>query len=214
MQMQKPEIYDWMRSMGTEQESDLRRAWDKGDYTTVVTQLLQGHSRAILGFLIARLKSESDASDVYSMFFEDLWKGIKGFQWRCTLRAWAYRIARNAMTRWQTAGYRSPERNVSIEHSAVLEVADHVRSSTLNYLRSEVKTEMRRLREELSPDEQMLLILRVDKDLGWSEIAAALADRDLAPDELKREAARLRKRFQLLIDKLRDLARSRGILDD
>jgi RNA polymerase sigma-70 factor (ECF subfamily) len=203
-----------MRPMGTEQESDLRCAWDTGDYETVVTQLLQSHARAILGILIARLKSESDADEVYSMFTEDLSKGIKKFQWRCSLRAWAIRIALNAMMRWLTAGHRRPERNVSLEDSAVLEVADRVRSSTLAYLRSEVKSEVRRLRDELPPDEQMLLILHVDKAFKWKEVAAALADEDLAPDKLKREAARLRKQFETTVKKLRESARSRGILDD
>lgn len=199
--------------MGREQESDLRSAWDKGDYTTVVTKLLQRHERKFLGILIAALKSESDAWEVYSMFEEDLWKGIEGFQWRCCLEAWAIRIARNAMARWLTAAHRSPERNLSID-SAVLEVADRVRSSTRNHLRSEVKSEVRRLREELPAVEQMLLILRVDRALGWRDIAAALADQDLEQDELEREAARLRKQFQHVTRKLRDIARSRGILDD
>jgi RNA polymerase sigma-70 factor (ECF subfamily) len=58
-----------------------------------------------------------------------------------------------------------------------------------------------------------LLILRVDKDLEWREIAAALADEDLAADELQREATRLRKRFRVVAERLRELARERGILD-
>jgi len=200
--------------MGREQEFDLRCAWDKGDYDTVVTQLLERYTGTILGILIARLKSESDAGEVYSMFVEDLWKGIDGFQWRGSLLAWAIRIALNAMMRWLAAGHRRPERNVSIEDSAVLEVADRLRSSTLDYLRSEVKSEVRRLREELPPDDQMLLILHIDRALKWNEVAAALADRDLTQEELKREAARLRQRFRLLIKKLRDIARARGIVDD
>jgi RNA polymerase sigma-70 factor (ECF subfamily) len=115
--------------------------------------------------------------------------------------------------RWATAGERRPERNVSMEEGDVLELAERVRSSTLVHLRSEVKSKVRRLREELPEPEQMLLILRIDKALEWPEIAAALADEDLAADELKREAARLRKRFQLVTGKLRELARERGILD-
>jgi RNA polymerase sigma-70 factor (ECF subfamily) len=129
------------------------------------------------------------------------------------LRAWAHRIARNAAVRWATAGARSPERNIPMEQAGVFELAEQVRSSTLVHLRTEMKSEVRRLREELPQAEQMLLILRVDKALEWHEIASALAEQDLAEDELKREAARLRKRFQLVTEKLRGLARERGILD-
>jgi RNA polymerase sigma-70 factor (ECF subfamily) len=129
------------------------------------------------------------------------------------LRAWAHRVARNAAARWATAGARRPERNLSMEQGSVFELAEHVRSSTLVHLRTEVKSDVRRLREELPQAEQMLLILRVDKALEWQDIAAALAEHDLDAEELKREAARLRKRFQLVTEKLRGLARERGILD-
>jgi RNA polymerase sigma-70 factor (ECF subfamily) len=76
-----------------------------------------------------------------------------------------------------------------------------------------VKSEVRRLREALPRAEQMLLLLRVDKVMEWDDIAAALAEQDLDRDELKREAARLCKRFQLVIERLRELARARGLLD-
>jgi RNA polymerase sigma-70 factor (ECF subfamily) len=95
----------------------------------------------------------------------------------------------------------------------ILELAERVRSSTMVHLRTEVKSEVRRLREELDEPDQMLLILRIDKALEWEEVAAALADDELAADDLKREAARLRKRFQLVTEKLRALARERGLLE-
>jgi RNA polymerase sigma-70 factor (ECF subfamily) len=122
-------------------------------------------------------------------------------------------VARNAALRWATASARSPERNLSMEQGGVFELAERVRSSTLVHLRTEVKSEVRRLRETLPHAEQMLLILRVDRAMEWHDIAAALAEQDLDPDELKREAARLRKRFQLVTEKLRTLARERGLLD-
>jgi hypothetical protein len=59
------------------------------------------------------------------------------------------------------------------------------------------------LREKLSRPDQVLLILRVDKE--WKEVAAALADEELAADDLEREAERLRERLQLVTDLLRDL---------
>jgi RNA polymerase sigma-70 factor, ECF subfamily len=202
-----------MTFVSTDDEQDLRRAWNNADFRAVTTLALERYGPEILGVLAARLRSPSDAADVFSLFAEHLWRGLPSFQWRCTLRAWAYRIARNAAVRWATAGERRPERNVAIEDDGVLELAERVRSSTLVHLRSEVKSKIRRLREELPEPEQMLLILRVDKALEWPEVAAALSDEDLPVDELKREAVRLRKQFQRVTQKLRDLARERGILD-
>jgi RNA polymerase sigma-70 factor (ECF subfamily) len=202
-----------MTFVSTDDEQDLRHAWDHADFRAVTTLVLERYGPEIFGVLAARLRSPSDAADVFSLFAENLWRGLPGFQWRCTLRSWAYRIARNAAVRWASAGERRPERNVAIDDGAVLELAERVRSATLSHLRSEVKSEIRRLRDELPEPEQMLLILRVDKALEWSEIAAVLSDEELSDGELKREAMRLRKQFQRVTEKLRDLARKRGILD-
>jgi RNA polymerase sigma-70 factor (ECF subfamily) len=200
-------------NVGTDDEQELQRAWREGDFRRVVELALERYGHEIFAVLVARLGSESDASDVFQIFAVDLWAGLPGFQWRCGLRAWAHRIARNAAARFATARERSPGRNLSIEQGGVSELAERVSSTTLAYLRTEVKSEVRRLREQLPWPEQMLLILRVDRSLPWREIAAAFAEHDLDDDELEREAARWRKRFQLVIEKLRALARARGILD-
>jgi len=197
----------------SEDERELRRSWDNGDFRAVTTIALERYGPEILGILTARLRSAADAADVFSLFAEDLWRGLPGFQWRCSLRAWAYRIARNACVRWASAGERRPERNVSMEQGGVLELADRVRSSTRVHQRTEVKSEVRRLREELPELDQMLIILRIDKALEWHDIVVALSDEDLDGPALKREAARFRNRFQGATERLRELARARGIRD-
>jgi len=194
-------------------EQELRRAWENTDFSAVTTIALERYGPEILGVLTALLRSAPDAAEVFSLFAEDLWRGVPQFQWRCSLRSWAYRIARNAAARWATAGARRPERNVSMEQAGVLELAERVRSSTLVHLRTDVKSAVRRLREELPELDQTLIILRIDKAMEWHDIVAALSDEDLDADELKREAARLRKRFQMATGRLRSLARERGILD-
>jgi len=56
------------------------------------------------------------------------------------------------------------------------------------------------LRDALPIDERTILILRIDRNLTWDEIALAFAESPEAVSEgdRKREAARLRKRFQLV----------------
>jgi RNA polymerase sigma-70 factor (ECF subfamily) len=71
------------------------------------------------------------------------------------------------------------------------------------------------LREALPPEEQALLMLRVDRELAWNDLAHVLADDAAAPLEgkaLAREAARLRKRFQVVKEKLYDAARRDGLV--
>ena len=73
---------------------------------------------------------------------------------------------------------------------------------------------MRALREQLEPDDQMLLVLRVDRGMEFRDIAVALAEADapLDAETLEREAARLRKRFERVKERLRELARSEGLI--
>lgn len=199
--------------MSPDDEQALRRAWEDGDFRAVTTEALERYGPEILGVLAVQLRSTSDAAEAFSLFAEDLWSGVHGFQWRCSLRVWAHRLARNAAVRLATGRERRPERNLSLEQSGVLDLADRIRSSTLAHQRTAVKSEIRRLREELPLNDQMLLVLRIDRGLEWHEIASAMAESELGEDAVKREAARLRKRFQLVKEKLRALARERGLLD-
>ena len=85
------------------------------------------------------------------------------------------------------------------EASAVSRLVAEVRTETLSLYRTETKSAIHKLREELDPDDQTLLILRVDRDLGWDELARLfIADGEPTPENVKRESARLRKRFQVL----------------
>lgn len=197
----------------SDDELALRAAWDAGRHDEATTLALERYGPEILGLLAARLRSDADAAEAFSMFAVDLWRGMPGFAWRCTLRAWAHRIARNAANRWAVAGARLAARAQPMPGELIERVAEQVRTTTLVYLKSEVKSEIRRLRDELPPEDQLVLVLRVDKNMEWRDIAMALADHDLDDTSLTRESARLRKRLQLATARLRELATERGLLD-
>jgi RNA polymerase sigma-70 factor, ECF subfamily len=86
---------------------------------------------------------------------------------------------------------------------AVAEVAWQVRSGTHTFQQTEVKQRVRRLREALPEMDRMLLILRVDRELSWRDLARVVLGGSPTPEELEREAVRLRKRFQLVKERLR-----------
>ena len=90
-----------------------------------------------------------------------------------------------------------------------------MRTRTVAFLQTEVKSRMRQLREQLPMEEQTLLILRVDRKLPWRELAMVMteAGENLSIEELEGETARLRKRFQLAKDRLKELAQKEGLLD-
>jgi RNA polymerase sigma-70 factor (ECF subfamily) len=81
-----------------------------------------------------------------------------------------------------------------------------VRSETAPHLRTERRQQLEALRAALTPDEQTLLVLRIDKGLSWNDIARVFSDGGEATAQAEL-AVRLRKRFQLLKERLRTLAR-------
>lgn len=98
------------------------------------------------------------------------------------------------------------------EQQHLSQVAERVRSQTLSYLKTARRSAVDALRASLPEDDQRLLVLRVDRDLQWNELAEIfLGHPNADAAELKREAARLRKRFQLVKEKLLDLGKKQGL---
>jgi RNA polymerase sigma-70 factor (ECF subfamily) len=90
-----------------------------------------------------------------------------------------------------------------------------VRSATHVYQQTAVKDRVRALREQLDPDDQMLLVLRVDRGMAWRDLAMAMAGEvELDDAALEREAARLRKAFERVKDDLRRMATETGLLGE
>ncbi|OIP31366.1 MAG: hypothetical protein AUK47_22615 [Deltaproteobacteria bacterium CG2_30_63_29] len=188
-------------------ETTIRQAHERGDLEGAATAALSGYGPEILGFLVGVLRDDEVASEAFSQFAEDLWKGLAGFAWRCSFRTWAYTLARHASARLLREPTRRRERR--LETGEVSKLAEEVRENTLTYLKTEVKRGVDALRAQLTPEERELLILRVDRQLGWADIAEVLA----ADEEPKKAAAALRKRFERVKVRLRDLAVAEGLIE-
>lgn len=194
-------------------EAQIREACDRGDTVSALTRLLDAYGVELLAYLIATSPSRTEAQDVYCLLVEDLWRGLPGFQWRCSVRAWAYSLARNARSRYVIAERRRVSREDRLSALPWLrELVDRTRSPTPVHERSEVLHGLRKLRDRLDERDQTLLMLRVDRGLSWKELAVVL-------DEVRRgeppatAAARLRQQFQTIKKRLRDLAVGEGLLE-
>ena len=196
-------------------EQTVRAACEAGSFEVETTRALEGYSPEIISFLHARLRSPSDTEEVYSLFAEDLWNGLPGFAWRCSLRTWAYTLARNAAHRFKAAPHNRRERNLTLSRPGRLSgLIESERTRTQLHQRTEVKDQSRALREQFAPDDQMLLILRVDRDMAWRDIAMTMSgDVDLDDEAATREAARLRKSFERLKSELRRAAEQAGLIE-
>jgi RNA polymerase sigma-70 factor (ECF subfamily) len=192
--------------------AQIRRA----DFAGAATTIVRGYGAEIYGFLLGRTRDETAATDAFSMFTEDLWRGLPSFEGRASVRVWAYTLARHAAIRQQAAPHRRRDRNVSLsEIDALSDLADRVRTETSPYLRTELKTKLAELRARLSEDERTLLILRVDRGLEWVDVARVFFPEHAgnADTELRSEAARLRKRFQQIKARIRRMAKEAGLIE-
>ncbi len=178
-----------------------------GHLAEAATAALTGYGAEILGYLVSVLRDESAASDVFADFCEDLWKGIAGFRKQSSFRTWAYKVAWNAAQMfWRDPFRRRVRRLATSEYSLV---AERLRVSSLRQDPLVAADRLAKLRESLRPDEQTLLILRVDKGLSWKEIAHVLAGAEDAPPDV----GALRKRFERLKERLVRMAEKEGLLE-
>jgi RNA polymerase sigma-70 factor (ECF subfamily) len=179
---------------------------EKGDLAAAAEAIVRDYGPQILGYIASVMRNDADAGDVFSQFTEDLWRGLPGFRRECPVRVWAYRLAWHAAARHLRDPYRARGRR--LETTELSRVAEEVRSSVLLGRGEARRRGIDRLREKLAPDEQTLLVLRLDRGLSWREVATVLAEDGERVDE-----AALRKRFERLKDRLATMAREEGLLE-
>ncbi len=198
-------------------EKQVRESCQRKDFDEATRLCIKGLGAEIIGFLDARLHSLSDAEEVFSLFAEDLWRGLPKFQWRSTVRVWAYSLAITAANRYLSAPQRRRSRNLTLSRVESLQKAvDRVRTTTVAYLKTQTKTRMQALREMLPQEDQTLLILRIDRGFSWRDLARAMSSEGVlnSDEAVSRSAARLRKRFERIKERLRELAVQQGVIDD
>ena len=208
-------------------EERLRELCDAGDGRGATTLALRAYGPELLGFLVHGMGDEAVASDAFAQLSEDIWRGLPGFRWESSFRTWAYRLARHAAFHERERRRRDRQRAVSLSAFEGFDaMVAEVRTATLTFLRTESRSQLARLRDELTEDERMLLTLRIDRGLTWPDLAAIWEERAAGdalasgavdpgpPEEVGRAAARLRKRFQLLKSRIVRRARELGLVAD
>lgn len=196
-------------------EEAIRLACEEGRYKDGAALVVESYGPEILGFLVAWMGNRELAREAFAVFSEDLCVGLPRFGWRCTARGWAYTLARNAGRRQAKAAHRDGARRTGMPTRTGAELAARVSTQTRRYLRTDFKDGFRRLRARLPIEDDELLILRIDRQLPWRDLAVVLGDPEgrLSPAQLEREAARLRKHFQVVKERLREMARAEGLIE-
>lgn len=202
-----------MTAPANERENEIRAAFDSGRLQDAATAVLSVYGDEILSFIHSRLRDRVDSDEAFAMFAEDLWNGLPSFGWRSSVRTWAYTLARNATIRYASTSDRRVARNLPLScPGAVAALVARVRETTECYKRTAVKDHFGVLREQLDLEDQTLLILRIDRNLSWRELAQTLSGRvDLDEAEIERESARLRKAFERVKREIKRLSEGKGL---
>ena len=187
-------------------EAEIADLLESNDLPSAAAAILREYGPAILAYLASLARDEDRADDAFSQFCEDLWRGLPGFRRDASVRTWVYKLAWHAWLRNEREPYRRRGRQLATEEMSRL--AAEVRSTTALHLRSEAKDAVARLRQQLTPAEQSLLVLRIDRGLSWSDVASVMS----TPEE-DLDAQTVAKRFQRVKDRLRKLAEDAGLLE-
>ncbi|MDI3291880.1 sigma-70 family RNA polymerase sigma factor [Polyangium sp. 15x6] len=171
-----------------------------------------GHGERISGYLRGLARNEADADDAFGDFAIDVVKGIRTFQGKSSLRAWLYTVARNAFLASQRRGGRRREEPLG-EGDEASKIRQEARKSTTSWRKTDKRDALVELRRELDEEDQTILILRADRGFSWKDAARVmLGETDVVDEEaLKREANRVKKRYERVIDELREKAITKGL---
>jgi RNA polymerase sigma-70 factor (ECF subfamily) len=188
-----------------EAERRVRELLAAGDTRGAATEAIRALAPEALRFLRALLRDEEDAADAFSEFAENLWTGLATFRGDASLRTWALRLARNAALNLRGEAWRRRGRRFATGEASAL--AEDLR--TKSFVRDErQRAALDKLREALSVEDRMLLVLRVEQGLSWKEVAEILAAEGEAADENT-----VTKRFERLKGRLAKMARAQGLIE-
>jgi RNA polymerase sigma-70 factor (ECF subfamily) len=201
-------------------EQQVRELCARGDHGSAATVVVREYGPEILGFLMALHHDAIEANEAFAEVAEAVWRGLPEFAWQSSVRTWSYAIARNVSRVLRRNAGRRGRRVMNATDGFFQDVVARVRTETTPFLRTEKKTRLQALRDALPEEDRMLLVLRVDRGLPWNDVARIVAPCEDAEDAtaaneetVTQEAARLRKRFQLVKDRLRDLAKREGLTE-
>ena len=196
-------------------ERRIRRHHQRSELKEAATAAIEGFGPEILGFLVAVVRDKPLAGEVFAQFCEELWSRLAAFHWKASFRPWLYGLAWMA---WQRLR-REPHfrKTISLpEEPEITAAEERVRTVELARSESALDEGVARLRQSLDPEDQALLILRIDRRMSWEEIATVMISSEEARDvaALGRKAAFVQKRFSLVTANLKQLAREKQLFTE
>lgn len=184
----------------TQAERKIAEHLEKGDLRGAADESVRAYGGEIAGYLLALLREEAAADEVFSRVCEKLWRGLPRFRRQSSLRTWLYRLAWNSARDFQKEQQRTPVR--ALRSTEISGIAAEIATSRPPFERSSFVDAFAKLHQSLGPQEQTLLTLRLHAGMSWNEIAEVVG----------RKPPALRKRYERLKARLREEAEAAGLL--
>jgi RNA polymerase sigma-70 factor (ECF subfamily) len=188
-------------------EVELRALIERGEFDQATERTIRLYGPELIGWLCSILPVEADAHDAFSRMSEELWRSFQRFDGRCSIRTWCYMLARFAASYVRARPRHQREVLVSQVPSLIGAVTDVW--NTTRRGEQQAENVYAEIRSQLDDSEQTLLVLRVDRNLSWRDIAIVLLGEDADAAAVARKAASLRKQFERVKQRLRALAADR-----
>ena len=175
-----------------------------GDGAGAATAVIKALGPAILRYLRSMLRVEEDAADAFSQWSENVWTGLPAFRAEASIKTWGYRLAWNAAQNLRNEAWRRHGQRFATGQASAL--AQSIRTKSVLVVERQ-RQALDQLRESLSEEDRSLLVLRLDQQLSWKEVAEVMAAEGTPIDP-----AALMKRFERVKARLGELAKERGLL--
>lgn len=187
-------------------EAEIRSHADASRWAEAATSAILGYGPELLGYLGALSESRALAEELFAELCERLWRKLPSFSWRSSFRTWAYAIARHIAADARRSTARRARREVPLSAAPPSAVMAAMRS-TIERTAERNDHRLAQVRALLDDEERTLLVLRIERRMAWLDIARVVDTNgdDDAPDvaALERTAARLRKQFERVKERLR-----------
>jgi DNA-directed RNA polymerase specialized sigma24 family protein len=182
-------------------EQRVRRLAAEGRVGRAAGRVLKAHGSELFGFLVAVLDNYRGAAHVYADAAKAMERALAGARWTCSLRTLAYSVVRRELARHLRA-------NAARLGEGPAEIDDA--EKTLSCRPVALSMAVARLRGRLADEDRELLILRVDRQLEWEDIAISSLGWDAPRDALAKEVERVVARMDEIRKQLAEVAVAYG----
>ncbi len=100
-------------------EDQVLASCTRGDFDAAATRASAGYGPEMLGFLAAVVGDLDAAQDVFSVWCEDVWRGLPSFQRRASVRTWSYALARHAAHRFFRRELKRADRQAPLDGTSL-----------------------------------------------------------------------------------------------